>query len=233
AARERVDDARADAVQAAGGGVGATAELPACVELGVDDLDAGEAGAGLDVHRNTAASVAHLDGVVGVEDHRDRLAVSAERLVDGVVEDLPEAVHEAPGVGGADVHAGTLAHGLEALEDLEVAGVVGGLLRGGGGGHPPDPTTNDAANSASSARGARRRGPAHRALRPWRTRAVDAPVGARVGATKDPMNLTLEAPRLTAHDRCDRCGAQAYVKVLLEAGGELMFCAHQARAHQA
>jgi hypothetical protein len=45
------------------------------------------------------------------------------------------------------------------------------------------------------------------------------------------MNLTLEAPRLTAHDRCDRCGAQAYVKVLLEAGGELMFCAHHARAH--
>ena len=46
------------------------------------------------------------------------------------------------------------------------------------------------------------------------------------------MNLTLEAPRLTAHDRCDRCGAQAYVKVMLEAGGELMFCAHHARAHQ-
>ncbi|MFC7374318.1 hypothetical protein ACFQS2_11540 [Brachybacterium sp. GCM10030267] len=46
------------------------------------------------------------------------------------------------------------------------------------------------------------------------------------------MNLTLEAPRLTAHDRCDRCGAQAYVKVRLEAGGELMFCAHHARAHE-
>lgn len=46
------------------------------------------------------------------------------------------------------------------------------------------------------------------------------------------MNLTLEAPRLSTHDRCDRCGAQAYVKVLLEAGGELMFCAHHARAHQ-
>ena len=45
------------------------------------------------------------------------------------------------------------------------------------------------------------------------------------------MNLTLEAPRLTAHDRCDRCGAQAYVQVTLQAGGELMFCAHHARAH--
>ncbi|GAB2544650.1 hypothetical protein GCM10027268_18390 [Brachybacterium huguangmaarense] len=46
------------------------------------------------------------------------------------------------------------------------------------------------------------------------------------------MNMTLEAPRLTAHDRCDRCGAQAYVKVVLSAGGELLFCAHHARAHE-
>ncbi|GAA1706660.1 hypothetical protein GCM10009793_00810 [Brachybacterium phenoliresistens] len=45
------------------------------------------------------------------------------------------------------------------------------------------------------------------------------------------MNMTLEAPRLTADDRCDRCGAQAYVKVVLTAGGELMFCGHHARAH--
>lgn len=43
--------------------------------------------------------------------------------------------------------------------------------------------------------------------------------------------MTVEAPRLTAHDRCDRCGAQAYVKYVLTAGGELMFCAHHARAH--
>lgn len=36
---------------------------------------------------------------------------------------------------------------------------------------------------------------------------------------------------LTAADRCDRCGAQAYMRVRLESGGELMFCAHHARAH--
>lgn len=46
------------------------------------------------------------------------------------------------------------------------------------------------------------------------------------------MNTTLEAPRLTAHDRCDRCGAQAYVKVVLHAGGELLFCGHHARANE-
>jgi hypothetical protein len=39
------------------------------------------------------------------------------------------------------------------------------------------------------------------------------------------------APTLTAADRCDRCGAQAYVRVRLHAGGELLFCAHHGREH--
>ena len=36
---------------------------------------------------------------------------------------------------------------------------------------------------------------------------------------------------LTAADRCDRCGAQAYLRVELQSGGELFFCAHHAREH--
>ncbi len=39
------------------------------------------------------------------------------------------------------------------------------------------------------------------------------------------------SPKFTALDRCDRCGAQAYVRVELASGGELMFCAHHAREH--
>jgi hypothetical protein len=38
-------------------------------------------------------------------------------------------------------------------------------------------------------------------------------------------------PGLTAADRCDRCGAQAYLRVELQSGGELLFCAHHAREH--
>lgn len=38
-------------------------------------------------------------------------------------------------------------------------------------------------------------------------------------------------PQFTALDRCDRCGAQAYVRVELLSGGELLFCAHHAREH--
>lgn len=36
---------------------------------------------------------------------------------------------------------------------------------------------------------------------------------------------------LTALDRCDRCGAQAYLRVELQSGLELLFCAHHAREH--
>ena len=36
---------------------------------------------------------------------------------------------------------------------------------------------------------------------------------------------------LTALDRCDRCGAQAYVRALLPNGLELLFCAHHNRQH--
>lgn len=35
----------------------------------------------------------------------------------------------------------------------------------------------------------------------------------------------LALPALSALDRCDLCGAQAYVRVTL-ASGELLFCAH-------
>ena len=36
---------------------------------------------------------------------------------------------------------------------------------------------------------------------------------------------------LTATDRCDRCGAQAFVRVVL-ASGDLLFCGHHARSYE-
>jgi len=36
---------------------------------------------------------------------------------------------------------------------------------------------------------------------------------------------------LTAADRCDRCGAQAYVRVTLPGGSQLLFCAHHGKEH--
>ena len=46
------------------------------------------------------------------------------------------------------------------------------------------------------------------------------------------MTATAELSALTADDRCDRCGAQAYVRVELTAGAELLFCAHHGRKYE-
>ena len=43
--------------------------------------------------------------------------------------------------------------------------------------------------------------------------------------------LMLESVPLNALDRCDRCGAQAYVRAVLLNGGELMFCAHHGKEY--
>ena len=45
------------------------------------------------------------------------------------------------------------------------------------------------------------------------------------------MTQTLLAPTdLTAMDRCDRCGAQAFFRAVLTTG-ELLFCAHHGREY--
>jgi hypothetical protein len=46
------------------------------------------------------------------------------------------------------------------------------------------------------------------------------------------VTAALAPASLTAADRCDRCGARAYVRVVLPGGGDLLFCAHHGRVHQ-
>ena len=75
---------------------------------------------------------------VGVERHGDEVGVAGQRLVDGVVDDLVDHVVQARAViGVADIHAGALAHRIEALEDLDGIGAIGifGACGAGGIGH--------------------------------------------------------------------------------------------------
>ncbi|MEY4996740.1 MAG: hypothetical protein RLY59_144 [Actinomycetota bacterium] len=48
-------------------------------------------------------------------------------------------------------------------------------------------------------------------------------------ATTEPSEVASE---LTSLDRCDSCGAQAYVRATMPAGGVLLFCAHHAAKHR-
>jgi len=123
--REGVDDARPDAVKAAGDLVAGAGELAAGVEGAEDELQRGPLVLGVDVDGDAAAVVGHRGAlVVGVEGHLDALGVAVDDLVDGVVDDLPEQVVVAARVGAADVHRRPGPHRLEALEDLDVLGGV-------------------------------------------------------------------------------------------------------------
>ena len=46
------------------------------------------------------------------------------------------------------------------------------------------------------------------------------------------MTPTIDLSPLTATDRCDRCGAQAYVRTTLSSGYELLFCSHHWRDNE-
>ncbi|MBD8505372.1 hypothetical protein HT102_02570 [Hoyosella sp. G463] len=47
------------------------------------------------------------------------------------------------------------------------------------------------------------------------------------------MTAPATTVRLTATDRCDRCGARARVLATLPSGGELLFCQHHANEFEA
>jgi hypothetical protein len=47
------------------------------------------------------------------------------------------------------------------------------------------------------------------------------------------VTSTIAASELTAADRCDRCGAQAYVRATMESGFDLLLCAHHFHENEA
>ena len=147
-------------MQAAGHGVAAAAELAAGVQDGEHDLDGGLALALDDVDGDAAAVVDDADAAVGEQRDVDGVAVAGERLVDGVVDDLVDEVVQAALAGGADVHAGALADGLETFEDGDVARVVGhGWVALAASGVPGRAPVAGSAPGASSRRLVDRSGP--------------------------------------------------------------------------
>jgi hypothetical protein len=48
----------------------------------------------------------------------------------------------------------------------------------------------------------------------------------------EPSSQVATAVPLTALDRCDTCGAQAYVRAVLPNGQDLLFCGHHANTHR-
>ena len=119
--RQRIDDARADAVETAGGLVVVVVELAARVEHREDHFQRALLARPMLVDGNAAPIVLDRDRrTVLVKGHPDVRGVPVHRLVYRVVEDLPDEVMKTGAADAADVHTGPATNGLEPFEDGDV-----------------------------------------------------------------------------------------------------------------
>ena len=112
-------------METAGDLVAVLAELAAGVEDRQHDLEGGAVLLLMHAGRDAAAVVLDPDGVIFVDRHEDLVAEAGHRLVDTVVYHFVHQVVEAPLGDVADIHRGSLAHGLKPFEHLDT---VGGIL---------------------------------------------------------------------------------------------------------
>ena len=125
-----VHDRNTDAMQSAGHLVAGTAELSAGVQHRERDLDSRHPlhlRVGMGIDRDATAVVGDPTAAVREQHDVDLRAVARHGLVDGVVDNLIDAMVQASRAGGADVHARALADRLQAFENGNVLrAVVGG-----------------------------------------------------------------------------------------------------------
>ncbi len=117
---QRVHDRGAHAVQAAGIIVVVVVKLAPGVQLGINQLYAGNLQRGVGVGRHAAAVVPDAGGAVLVQGDGDLGGEIIGSLVHRVVHDLPQQVVQAAGAGGANVHAGPEADRVQFLQHLDI-----------------------------------------------------------------------------------------------------------------
>ena len=128
--RQGVDHRRAHPVESAGDLVAVVIELAAGVQPAHHYFQRGNLQPRMGPHGDAHAVVDDRARPVRVDPHCDVLAPPGHGLVDGIVDQFPHQVVQPARGGVADVHPGTLPHGLQALEDLDLGFVVNGCLAG-------------------------------------------------------------------------------------------------------
>ena len=91
------------------------------MQLREDNLNAGQTSLRLNIDRNTTSLVADFNTVVFVKLNLNGVAVTAQRLIDRVVNDFPETVHETTRVGRTDIHTGTLTDSFQSFQNGKMA----------------------------------------------------------------------------------------------------------------
>ena len=103
--------------------VAVVVELASGMKDGEDDLR-GRLAAGMAIDGNAATVVDDGDRAVDVNRDVDLVAVSGQRLVDRVVDDLVDQMVQPGRTGRPDVHGRALPHGLQPFENLDLVGAV-------------------------------------------------------------------------------------------------------------
>ena len=116
-------------MEAGRGRVGLVGELTAGMKAGEDDLDGGQARLAVKVDRDAAAVVFDGAGSVLVQGDGDARTETVGGFVHAVIDDFPDQVMEARGVGGPDVHPRAFANTLHVGKDFDVAGIIGIVAR--------------------------------------------------------------------------------------------------------
>ena len=112
-------------MQAAGNLVGILVELPAGMQLGHDHFGGADALFLVNARGNAAAIVAHGAGAIGVQLHIDAVGMPGQGLVHRIVHHFIDHVVQTRAVIGiADIHAGALAHRIQALQHLDAVGAI-------------------------------------------------------------------------------------------------------------
>src|SRR5690606_34774793 len=122
---ERIDHRDANTVQTARDLVGVLVELTAGMELGHDDLGGRNALFLVDAGRDAATIVVDRHRTIGIERDGYQVGVTGQSLVNRVIDHLIDHVVQAGTIIGiADIHAGALAHGIEATQHLDAVGAI-------------------------------------------------------------------------------------------------------------
>ena len=100
------------------------AEFAARVQHGIYHRDGRDAKLWLNIHRNAAAVVCHLNDIALFDDYFNMVAKACQRFVHAVVYNFVNKVMKAARAGGANIHARAFAHGLQPFQYLNLAAVV-------------------------------------------------------------------------------------------------------------
>src|SRR5450759_219748 len=104
-------------METAGHFVSALVELATGVQFGQDHLGRRDPLSGMNVDGNTATVVFHRDRSVDVDGDADAVTISAQCLIDRVVDDFENEGMQSPLAGVADVHARTLSDSIQTFQN--------------------------------------------------------------------------------------------------------------------